>query len=148
MNQAVPVPRNRVAKQPYIPTQAVRDALAACVAALEGLNVQEKGHVIARLGDMYHLQRVKPKKEVSDRKQKEAWKQEWETTTEYKLWQAAKLPKEAVKDEQAQARYQSLQQAAMAKRGEIKSRFLVGGQTMSARTQMSSSTSKEAKKDE
>lgn len=137
---ATPLPtisKPKVAKPPYVPTGQEREALAACVAALEGLNVQERGHVIARLGDMYHLQRAKPKK-IIDRKAKAPWKEEWEKTPEYKMWQAAKLPKDAPKNSEQIVSYQALQQAAIGKRTEVKSRFLVAGKAMPSPSQNNS----------
>jgi len=83
-------------KEPYVPPKIALDAITACVQVLEGLSLQDRGHVVARLNALYGQkspskgQKATKKKASRKPDRKSEWKVKWETSPEYQAWSDAK----------------------------------------------------------
>jgi len=124
---------------PYTPSPEAVQAIQAIFGALEGLNVQDRGHVLSRIRSYVMpattkkaiaQKEVKPKPKMSD------WKSTWQATDEFVNWDAifklrgahAKFAKtkkpedepDVALPEDDEALESSLREIAFAKRDEIK----------------------------
>jgi hypothetical protein len=127
---------------PYLPSPEAVTVLSNIVGSLEGLNLQDRGHVVARLKDLYFSSTKsgsKSKKNSSSAKQKKPqaskapWKVLWHQSPEYRAWQEAIGAEVRVGD----AEFNSLLQAAVQKRDALRTRFQsepggIPGETVSA----------------
>jgi len=120
-------------REAYKPSDAATAAIATIVSAMEGLSLQDRAHVRARLGELYFPEagttraaRRKLRKEraaaPAPRQQKSAWKTAFEATPEYRAWQDAILPSED-RTSKTDLAYAKAQAAAMKVRAECKARF-------------------------
>lgn len=113
-------------KAPYKPSDAAVAALSAISAQIESLTQSDRGHVLARLREIYLAKPSEKtertsKKSASDkvsgppkRKPKASWKVEWEASPEFSAWQKARG------DGLAQSEWQGLQYAALEKRAALR----------------------------
>jgi len=88
-------------KAPYKPSDAAVAALSAITVQIESLTQSDRGHVLARLREIYlakpsgKMERTS-KKSASDqsgsarKKPKASWKVEWESSPEFSAWQEAR----------------------------------------------------------
>jgi hypothetical protein len=114
---------------PYLPSTEAVKVLANIVGSLEALNLQDRGHVVARLKELYlspaKSGKGKSKKNSSSAKQKKPqaskapWKVLWHRTPEYRAWQDAIKSDTKVGD----AHFSSLLEAAIRQRDALRTRF-------------------------
>lgn len=126
---SVPSSKKKASKKtPWEPSQKCVTAIGEIQKLLEGLNPQERGHVVSRLASFYPVGRMRPKAmpKVSDKPsppKKSDWKARWEQTPEYQAWTAFKAEKTKGKNPMSEAdyvEYQRLQQIAFGIRQQIK----------------------------
>jgi len=103
-------------KEPYVPSKEATQAVAAIVAALEGLNPRDRGYALSRVKTLYDIGDVAAQSSAKSKKAKgkggpPAWKAVYENSEEFKQLQAASPDSPD---------YKGLQNAAFRKRSEIK----------------------------
>jgi len=121
--------RKKKRVEPYLPSPEAVKVLSNIVGSLEALNLQDRGHVVARLKELYFSSTKsggsKSKKNSSSAKQKKPqaskapWKVLWHLTPEYRAWQDAIRADGKVGD----AEFTHLLQAAVQQRDALRTRF-------------------------
>lgn len=111
-------------KGPYIPSIVAVSALKSIVETVESMTLPDRGHVVARLINMYGKKQdppAKPKKKtVAAPREKLPWKKALEESEEYKLFVKLKTPKGAPSYKENTEEYTAFREAQSAYIGKQK----------------------------
>jgi len=139
---------DRAKRAPYVPTPAALGAITGVTTILEGLTLQDRGHVVARLLALYGPKgspavgktagTIKSKLQI-----KKDWRKQWEQSPEYKAWKTAQIQYDALPsakkgDPAEQEHYRVLQASAFRVKRELQGQTTSGPVKQGSKTLLSS----------